>query len=84
MTEDTIGTDMPRETPETKDVMENHTLKLKLFMEDYDLAHKLQVEVSPVFRLTLQEILRDAIHAGLPLMQKRYKAAIEASIKAAK
>ena len=59
--------------------------KLKLYESDHALAVKLQEQVQPLFRqITIQEILRDAIHAGLPVVSKRYKAAVEAAKKADK
>jgi hypothetical protein len=59
--------------------------KLKLFEADHDLAVKIQNAAQPVFRqLTLQEIIREAIHLGMPLVQKRYEAAVEAVKKATK
>lgn len=56
--------------------------KLKLFEADHDLAVAIQNNAQPVFRqVTLQEIMREAIHLGLPLVQKRYSAAVEAAKK---
>ena len=82
MSKNTIEPNMPRDTQPLA-VHEDHSLKLKLYSADFDLAHNIQTDASVIFRgLTLQEILREAIHHGLPTVQKRYKAAVEAGLKA--
>mgnify|MGYP001616831028 CR=1 FL=1 len=82
MSENTIDPNMPRETTPLT-VHEDHHLKLKLYGADHKLAHDIQADAAVLFRgLTLQEILRDAIHAGLPSVQKKYRAAVEAALKA--
>lgn len=84
MSEHTMEHDMPR-TVTTTPLPSETVSKLKLYTEDYDEAVKLQKKAQPVFRqITLQEIYREAIHAGLPAVVKRYTAAVEAAAKADK
>lgn len=81
MREKTITDSMPRVTPETL-VIHANTQKVKLYVADNDLALEIQEDAAPILRqLTVQEILREAIHEGLPLVQKRYRAAVDAAAK---
>jgi hypothetical protein len=57
--------------------------KIRLYEEDHELASKVQDQAQTIFRqITLQEILREAVHAGLPIVAKRYRAAVDAAKKA--
>lgn len=87
MTEDTLEHDMPRTeppveiTPMTTEVVS----RIKLYEADHLLAVKTQEQAQVLFRqLTVQEVLREAVHVGLPFVIKRYKAAVEAAKKADK
>lgn len=87
MTEDTVEHDMPRMvTPELEPSLTTETVsRMKLYADDHALALKTQEQASALFRqITLQEILREAVHEGLPLVVKRYKAAVDAAKKADK
>ncbi len=54
--------------------------KIKLYVDDHKLAAAMAEEAQSVFRqLTIQELLREAIHIGLPAVIKRYRAAVEAA-----
>jgi hypothetical protein len=55
---------------------------LKLFEADQELAVEILNQAQPHIRsLTLQEIIREAVHSGLPTVSKRYKALAEAARK---
>jgi len=83
MTQDTIDNDMAR--PITPPPISETVSKLKLYKADHELAIKIQQFAQPIFRqLTLQDILREAIHAGLPSVVKRYAAASVAAKRADK
>lgn len=87
MKQDTVEHDsMPRVTPEQEPPLTTETVsRIKLYEADHDLALRAQEQASVLYRqITLQEILREAIHIGLPLVAKRYKAAAEAAKKADK
>lgn len=59
--------------------------RLKLLEEDHALALETQTVAQKLFRtVTLQEILRDAIHIGLPRIAEKYQAMAAAAKKAAK
>ena len=83
MIKDTIDNDMARQSTAALQPGEIVS-KLKLFVEDHDMALKIQKLAQPMFQITLQEILRDAIHSGLPAVMNRYKAAVEAARNADK
>lgn len=84
MTDDTVGNDMPRTiTAETPPLTSETVSKMRLYAVDYELAVKTQEQAQAMFRqLTIQEILREAVHAGLPAVVKRYAAAVAAAKKA--
>jgi len=83
MTKDTLEHDMPR--TDTPTITSETVSKLKLYASDHETAIKIQDLAQPVFRqLTIQEILREAVHAGLPSVLKRYAAAVAAARKADK
>lgn len=87
MKEDTVEHDsMPRVTPEPEPPLTTETVsRLKLYEADHEMAVRTQELAQVLYRqITLQEILREAIHTGLPLVAKRYKAAAEAAKKADK
>lgn len=87
MNQNTIEHDMPRTvTPATAPPVTSETVsKLKLYADDHELAVKIQTLVQPIFRqITLQEILREAVRAGLPAVAGRYEAAVLAARKADK
>ena len=55
-------------------------LRLKIFEADHTLAGEIQkVGQQAVRNLTLNEILREAIHAGLPVIARRYEAMANAA-----
>lgn len=90
MSENTVDNDSmrrttqepPRTTPE-KLVLDENIFKMKLYLVDHELALQIQDEASVVFRqLSMQQVLREAVHAGLPIVAKRYRAAVDAAIEA--
>lgn len=84
MTEHTIEHYMPRKLP-TEQTTTETVSRLKLYTDDHDEAVELQKQVQPIFRqLTLQEIIREAVHEGLPAVIKRYTAAVAAAKEADK
>ncbi len=49
--------------------------RLKLLEEDHALAVETQTVAQKLFRgMTIQEILRDAVHEGLPKIAHKYRA----------
>lgn len=77
MTQQTSDIDiMPRQA-RTSEVTSN----IRMFEDDYQLAVEIKRTTQPQFRLSLQDIIREAIHAGLPLVRKKYEAAVEAAAK---
>jgi hypothetical protein len=86
MTENTIDTYMPRQaTKPDALVVSEQTSRLKLYEVDLEAAGDLQTEAQPIFRqLTQQEIIREAVHAGMPHVVRRYKAAVAAAATADK
>ena len=55
---------------------------MKLYASDHKLVVDLKEKVSDVIRgITMQELLREAVHEGLPQVAARYTAAITAARK---
>lgn len=87
MSKNTIEHDMPRQvTPEPEPLVTTDLVtRVKLYEADHELAVKTQEQAQVISRqITIQEVLREAIHVGLPLVAKRYKAAAKAALKASK
>lgn len=93
MTENTIDNYMPRPATKLAEDLQRlellavseQTSRLKLYEVDLEAAVDLQKEAQPIFRqLTQQEIIREAVHAGMPHVVRRYKAAIAAAATADK
>ena len=74
---------MPRTVTHEPVITTETSSRVKLYVDDHKQAIEIQEEAQGLFRqLTIQEILREAIHIGLPLVAKRYRAAIKAAIDA--
>lgn len=51
---------------------------LRLYSTDHDRLSDLKEKVSPLFRtMTIQELIREAVHIGLPVVEARYRAALQ-------
>lgn len=72
---------MPRTTahqPEELTVSDQPT-RIKLYDQDHTEAQAILLEAQKLNRTcTLHEVLREALHAGLPVVARKYAAAINA------
>lgn len=76
---------MPPQRTEIAPVTTDLVSKMKLFAADHKLADKIFGEAQMVVRgMTMQQILREAVHLGLPIVARRYRSIVEAAIKAEK
>lgn len=49
------------------------TRKLRILKDDYTEAVSIHDDIQETFRLSITDVLREAIHAGLPHVKKKYK-----------
>lgn len=83
-----VTPDMPPQPPRDTDsdasdleVMDE-PLRIKVFEEDHEDAGKVQTLAQNIMRtITLNEIIREAIHEGLPAVRRKYEAMVAAAKK---
>lgn len=77
-------THMPlKDTVTTETDLNDNPARLRIFEQDSDLAAEIVRDVKPVMPdITIQTVLRDAVHNGLPLVRKKLLAMCEAAKQA--
>lgn len=84
MSTTTVTPNMPRQTPQetaTGDLpLMEEPLRLKIFEVDHTTAADVQKIGAQVIRnLSVNEVLREAIHAGLAIVARKYEAMAKAA-----